>query len=170
MAAVYRAATTTSPDRGEDVSNALDLFRAQQAAVEQVLARLNDVAGLLTQLNAQASQLARDRELRQLLQEERTWLDTAHSLVNETRRWREEDARRYWPGLMYRWIAAALFALASVYVAAVGYARVTKPFAEELGALRARAELGQLVEDRMRTMTPAERGQLDALLKKRGAR
>jgi hypothetical protein len=96
------------------VSNALDLFRAQQAAVEQVLDRLNDVAGMLTRLNDQATQLSHDRELRQLLQEERTWLDTAHRLVNETRRWREEDARRYWPGLIYRWIAAALLALASV--------------------------------------------------------
>jgi multidrug efflux pump subunit AcrA (membrane-fusion protein) len=153
------------------VGNALDLFRAQQAAVEQVLDRLNDVADLLTRLNDQATQLAHDRELRQLLQEERTWLDTAHRLVNETRHWREEDTRRYWPSLMYRWIAASLFALTSVYVAAVGYARVTKPFAQELETLRPRAELGQLVEDRMSTMTPAERRQLDALMKwKRGAR
>jgi hypothetical protein len=153
------------------VTNALDLFRAQQAAVEQVLDRLNDVAGLLTRLNDQAAQLAHDRELRQLLQEERTWLDTAHAVVTETRRWREEEARRYWPGLMYRWIAASLFALASVYIAAIGYARVTKPFVEELERLRPRAELGQLVEDRMSAMTPAERRQLDALMKwKRGAR
>jgi hypothetical protein len=153
------------------VSNALDLFRAQQAAVEQVLDRLNEVAGLLTRLNDQATHLAHDRELRQLLQEEGTWLETAHRLVNETRNWREEDARRYWPGLMYRWVAASLFAMASVYVAAVGYARVTKPFAEELERLRPHAEFGQLVEDRMSTMTPAERRQLDALMKwKRGAR
>jgi len=153
------------------VSNALDLFRAQQEAVEQVLARLNDAAGLLTRLNDQVTQLGHDRELRQLLQEERTWLDTAHRLVNETRRWREEEARRYWPGLLHRWIAASLFALASAYVAAVGYARVTKPFAEELETLRPRAELGQMVEDRMSTMTPAERRQLDVLMKwKRGAR
>ena len=153
------------------MSNALDLFRAQQAAVEQVLDRLNDVAGLLARLNDQVTQIADDRELRQLLQEERTWLDAAHSLLNETRRWREEESRRCWPALMYRWIAASLFALASVYVAAVAYARVTKPFAQELEALRPRAELGQLVEDRMSTMTPAERRQLDALMKwKRGAR
>jgi hypothetical protein len=147
------------------VSNALDLFRAQQAAAEQVLARLNDVAGLLTRLNDQATQLAHDGELRQLLHEERTWLDTAHRLVNETRRWREEEARRYWPGLLYRWLAASLFALASAYVAAVGYARVTKPLAEELETLRPRAEFGQLVADRMSAMTPAERRQLDVLMK-----
>ena len=72
---------------------------------------------------------------------------------------------------MYRWIAASLFALASAYVAAVGYARGTKPFAEQLETLRPRAELGQLVEDRMSTMTPAERRQLDVLMKwKRDAR
>jgi hypothetical protein len=153
------------------VSNALDLFRAQQAAAEQVLDRLNEVADLLRRLNDQVTQLAHDKELRQILQEERTWLDTAHRLVTETRRWREEEARRHWPALVYRWIAASLFALASAYVAAVGYARVTKPFAEELETLRPRAELGQLVEDRMSTMTPAERRRLDALMKwKRDAR
>jgi hypothetical protein len=153
------------------VSNALDHFRAQQEAVEQVLHRLHDVAALLTRLNDQVTQLAHDKELRQLLREERAWLDTAHSLVNETRRWREDETRRHWPALMYRWIAALLFALASAYAAAFGYARGTKPFAEELETLRPRAEIGRLVEDRMNAMTPAERRQLDALMKwKRDAR
>ena len=72
---------------------------------------------------------------------------------------------------MYRWIASSLFALASAYAAAFGYARGTKPFAEELETLRPRAEIGRLVEDRMNAMTPAERRQLDALMKwKRDAR
>jgi hypothetical protein len=48
---------------------------------------------------------------------------------------------------------------------------VAKPFAAELEALRPRAELGLLVEDRMSTMTPAERRQFDVLMQwKRGAR
>jgi hypothetical protein len=153
------------------VSNALDLFRAQQAAVEQVYDRLNDVAGLVARSNDQVTQLAENKDLRQLLQEERTWLESAHRIVDETRRWREEEAQQYWPALMDRWIAALVFAFASAYVVAVGYARVAKPFAAELEALRPRAELGLLVEDRMSTMTPAERRQFDVLMQwKRGAR
>jgi hypothetical protein len=153
------------------VSNALDLFRAQQAAVEQVHNRLNEVAGLLACVNDQVTQLAQDKDLRQLLQEERTWLESAHRLVNETRRWREGEAQRYWPALMYRWVVALVFALASAYAVGLGYARVGRPFAVELEALRPRAELGLLVEHRMSTMTPAERRQFDALMRwKRGAR
>jgi hypothetical protein len=153
------------------VSNALDLFRAQQAAVEQVNDRLNDVAGLVARLNDQVTQLVENKDLRQLLQEERTWLESAQRVVNDTRRWREEEARRYWPALMYRWLAALVYALASAYAVGLGYARVANPFAVELEALRPRAELGLVVEHRMSTMTPAERRQLDALMKwKRGAR
>ena len=147
------------------MSNALDLFRAQQAAVEKVYDRLNDVDGLLARLNDQVAQLAENKDLRQLLQEERTWLESAQRIVNDTRRWREEEARRYWPALMYRWLAALVFALASAYAVGLGYARVAKPFAVELEVLRSRAALGQLVEHRMSTMTPAERRQLDALMK-----
>ena len=51
------------------------------------------------------------------------------------------------------------------------YAWIAKPYAAELETLRPRAELGLLVEQRMNTMTPAERRQLDALMKwKRVAR
>jgi hypothetical protein len=153
------------------VSNALDLFRAQQAAVEQVHNRLNEVAGLLARVNDQVTRLAQDKDFRQLSQEERTWLESAHRLVNETRRWCEGEAQRYWPALMSRWVATLVFALASAYAVGLGYARVARPFAVELEALRPRAELGLLVEHRMSTMTPAERRQFDALMRwKRGAR
>jgi len=85
--------------------------------------------------------------------------------------WRIEEQRRYWPGVAYRWIAALAFALLSAVAVGSSYAWIAKPYAAELETLRPRAELGLLVEQRMNTMTPAERRQLDALMKwKRVAR
>ena len=85
--------------------------------------------------------------------------------------WREEEQRRYWPGVAYRWITALAFALLSAVAVGTGYAWIAKPYAAELETLRPRAELGLLVEQRMNTMTQAERRQFDALMKwKRGTR
>ena len=153
------------------MSNALDLFRAQQAAVKELLERTQELSGRIGQVQAQIHELTHDPDLRAVLQDERQWLDRARQLIDETRQWREQEARRYLPALAYRWIAALGFALLSAYVVGLGYARVAKPFAAELDALRPRAELGLLVEHRMTTMTAAERRQFDILMNwKRGAR
>ena len=153
------------------MSNALDLFRAQQAAVEQLLERVQELSGRIGQVQAQVDALTHDSDLRAVLQDERQWLERARQVIDETRRWREQEARRYLPALANRWIAALGFALVSAYVVGLGYGRVAKPFAVELGALRPRAELGLLVEHRMATMTPAERRQFDALMNwKQGTR
>jgi hypothetical protein len=153
------------------MSTALDLFRAQQAAVERLLERVQELSGRIGQLQAQVETLTHDPDLHAVLLEERRWLDRARQVIDETRQWREQEARRYLPALAYRWMAALAFALVSAYAVGLGYARVAKPFAAELDALRPRAELGLLVEHRMATMTPAERRQLDALMNwKRGAR
>jgi hypothetical protein len=122
-------------------------------------------------VQAQVDALTHDPALSAVLQDEQQWLERARQLIDETRRWREQEARRYFPALAYRWVAALWFALMSAYVVGLGYARVTKPFAAELDSLRPRAELGLLVEHRMATMTPAQRRQLDALMNwKRGTR
>jgi hypothetical protein len=76
-----------------------------------------------------------------------------------------EEARRYWPGVAYRWITALAFALLSAVAVGTGYGWIAKPYVNELEALRPHAELGQLVGQRMSTMTPTERRQLDALMK-----
>ncbi len=153
------------------MSTALDLFRAQQAAVEQLLERAQELGGRIGQVQAQVDALTHDPHLRAVLQDERRWLECAREVINETRQWREQEARRYLPALAYRWIAALGFALVSAHVVGLGYARVARPFAAELDALRPRAELGLLVEHRMTTMTVAERRQLDILMNwKRGAR
>jgi hypothetical protein len=153
------------------MSNALDMFREQQDAARQVHNELVEVAALLEQLQAQVSSIANNHDLREVLREERTWLDAAQRTIAEAEQWRLEEQRRYWPGVAYRWITALAFALLSAVAVGTGYAWITTPYASELDALRPRAELGLLVEQRMNTMTPAERRQLDALMKwKRAAR
>src|SRR4051812_32159881 len=123
------------------MSNALDLFRAQQAAVQQLLERTKELSGRIEHVQAQVHALTHDLDLRAVLQDERQWLDRARQMVDETRHWREQEARLYLPVLAYRWIAALGFALLSTYVFGWGYARITKPFAAELEVLRPRAEL-----------------------------
>ena len=153
------------------MSNALDMFREQQDAARQVHAQLVEVSALLGRLQTQAAGIANDRNLREVLREERTWLEAAQRTVADARRWREEEQRRYWPGVAYRWTTALAFALLSALAVGTGYAWIAKPYVAELDALRPRAELGLLLEQRMNTMTPAEQRQLDRLMGwKRGAR
>jgi hypothetical protein len=153
------------------MTNALDVFREQQDAARQVHAELVQVALLMERLRAQVAGIANDRDLREVLREERAWLDTAERTIADVRQWRIEELQRYWPGMAYRWITALAFALLSAVAVGTGYGWIAKPYATELDALRPHAELGQLVEQRMTTMTPAERRQLDALMKwKRGER
>ena len=151
------------------MSNALDMFREQQDAARQVHAQLVQVAALLGEVQAQAAGLVNDRDLRDALRDERTWLDAAQRTIAEAKRWREEEQRRYWPGVAYRWITALAFALLSAVAVGSGYAWIAKPYAIELETLRPRAELGLLVEQRMNTMTASELRQLDALMKWRRA-
>jgi hypothetical protein len=127
------------------MSNALDMFREQQDAARQVHAQLVEVAALLGQMQAQAAGLVNDRDLRDVLRDERTWLDAAQRTIAEAKRWRQEEQRRYWPGVAYRWITALAFALLSAVAVGTGYAWIAKPYAIELETLRPRAELGLLV-------------------------
>ena len=153
------------------MANALDVFREQQDAARQMHAQLVEVAVLIERLQAQIAGIANDRDLREVLREERLWLEAAKRATDDVRRWHEEEARRFWPGIAYRWITALAFALLSAVAVGTGYGWMAKPYATELEALRPHAELGQIVEQRMSTMTPAERRQLDALMKwKRASR
>jgi hypothetical protein len=147
------------------MSNALDVFREQQDAARQVHAQLVEVATLMERLRAQIAGIANDRELREVLREERLWLEAAQRATDDARQWRIEEQRRNWPGVAYRWITALAFALLSAVAVGTGYGWIEKPYATELEALRPNAEFGQLVEQRMTTMTPTERRQLDALMK-----
>jgi hypothetical protein len=73
------------------MSNALDVFRDQQDAARQVHAQLLEVTALLEQLQTQVAAIANNRDLRDVLREEHTWLDAAQRTISETQRWREEE-------------------------------------------------------------------------------
>jgi hypothetical protein len=95
------------------MSGALDAFRAQREAAEQVHARLVEVSRLLEQLRRQADAIARDADLRAALRDEQDRLREARQFVADVRYLREQDRLRYWPGVWRRWVVAVLFALAS---------------------------------------------------------
>lgn len=152
------------------MASAIDVFREQREAADQVQERLTEVSQLLGQLRQQANALAMNEELRKVLREEQDWLERAQRAVSEVRSFREEEMHRFWPGVVARWALAVVFALAAAAAAGAGYARVTEPYAAELAALRSRAGFADFVEHRVLTMTPAERRQFDALMKPKSPR
>jgi hypothetical protein len=145
--------------------SAIDLFREQREAADQVHARLTDISTLLGQLRHQVNSLSLNQELRAVLREEQGWLERAQLAVSAVRSFREQDMLRFWPGVVRRWVVALAFALASAAAAGAGYAWVTKPYAADLAALRSQVEFADFVQHRIVAMTPAERRQFDALMR-----
>ncbi len=147
------------------MGSALDEFRAQRDAVQEVHARLAEVAELLRSLEEQAAALARDEGLRKLLQEEQTWLMRAEDVIRTGRHARECELQRFWPGVWRRWMVAVAFALVTAIAAGAGYAWANRPNEVEWSRLRSAAHLGDAVARRVLQMTPAERREFDALIK-----
>jgi hypothetical protein len=147
------------------MSNALDEFRAQMAAVEKAQARLTELSELLNRLRGQVEALLHDQTLRELMRDERSWLDQAKQAVAEVRAFREQEMRRFWPAMWRRWVVATAFALASAFAFGSGYVWASRPDQGELASLRSRVELMDFVARRVMTMTPAERREFDALMK-----
>jgi hypothetical protein len=146
--------------------NAIDMFRAQREAADAVYERLQEIAGLLAQVRTEVDLVAGNTDLRAVLQREETWLSQAQRTVAEVRAWREREARQIRPSVVRRWGLALVFALASAWTAGAGYSCVAKPYEEELSVLRARAAIVESIEDRVITMTPAERRQFEMLMKR----
>jgi len=147
------------------MSSALDAFRAQRDAVDQVHARLTEVADLLRTLQAQADAIARNQPLLELLRQEQTLLERAQRTLSDVRAFREEERRRFWPAVWRRWAVAVAFALVAAFAAGGGYAWGSHPYHAELAKLRAAADVGDSVARRVLKMTPVERRQFDALMK-----
>jgi hypothetical protein len=137
------------------MQNALDAFRAQREAADQVHARLTEVAQLLEQLTKQVDAVAGDADLRAVLRDERDWLRQAQQLLVHVRHFREQERLRFWPGVWRRWVMALLFALASAAAAGAGYAWWTEPCAGEMARLRARAEFPDVFTARRAALTPS---------------
>jgi len=97
--------------------------------------------------------------------QEQTWLEQAERTVKEVQRWRDLEAYRFWPGVIYRWAFALAFALFAVWVSGAGYAWMNNDRDRELAVLRSRLEVLDFIEQRVATLTAAEQRQLDALMK-----
>lgn len=145
--------------------NALDVYRAQQNAAQDVHAKLTEVAELVQRIRSEVNALAHDRDLRDVLRQEQTWLEQAERTVKEVQRWRDLEAYRFWPGVIYRWAFAFAFALFAIWAAGAGHAWVNKDRDQELTVLRSRVQTLDLIEQRTAALTAAEQRQLDALMK-----
>jgi hypothetical protein len=144
--------------------SALETFRAQREAVDQVHSRLTEVAELLRGLRTQVDAVANDQALRQVLRDEERWLEIARRTIAEVRALREDERRRFWPAVWRRWAVALIFALAAAAACGAGYVWASRPYEAELASLRARVELLDLVASRVMKMSPAERRQFDRLM------
>jgi hypothetical protein len=145
--------------------NALDTYRAQQTAANEVHAKLSEVAALVQRVRTEVNALTQDHRVQEVLRQEQTWLEQAERTVKEVQRWRDLEAYRFWPGVAYRWAFALTFALIAIWIAGAGYAWVTDAREREVASLRSRLERLDLIEERIASMTPTEQRQLDALLK-----
>lgn len=146
------------------MGNALDAFRAQREAAEKLEAQLSVVSAQLATLHQQIAALALNDELKALLRDEQRWLAQAEHTIGEVRRWREREMRAFgWP-LVWRWVVACAFALASTALAGAGYAWVTQAYAADIATLRLRAEFADRIERRLLTMTPTDRRQFERLM------
>jgi hypothetical protein len=145
--------------------NAIDAFRAHRQAAEAVYERLQEISAVLATVRTQVDAVTGNAELRALLQREEAWLAQASRTVNEVQAWREREAQKFLPSVAWRWALALIFSLAAAGIAGAGYAYVAKPHEDELRELRARAAFVESIEDRVLTMTPAERRQFDTLMK-----
>jgi hypothetical protein len=147
------------------MSNPIDAFREQRAVAGEVYATPKDVEALLGSLKEQTERLMPVDELRELLAEERVWLQEAQRVVGQVRDLRANELRRIRTSRVAQCLAAVAFAVSSAMAVGAGYAWVTKPYASELSELRARQDFAELIESRFVTMTPAERRQFEVLMK-----
>jgi hypothetical protein len=144
--------------------SAIDVFREQREAAEQLHARVQEISALLDRVRQHVNALVLNEDLRTVLRDEKDWLVRAELAVSEVRSFREQDMLRFWPGVVRRWAVALVFAVASAAASGAGYAWWTKPSAAELEILRSRMEFASFVEHPVVTMTPAERRQFDRLM------
>jgi hypothetical protein len=83
------------------MANALDAFRAQKEAADQVHARLTEVAALLNRLRLEVNGLV-TTELRDALREKQSLLTRAETIA-VARHFREQEMVRFWPSIWRRW-------------------------------------------------------------------
>ena len=147
------------------MASALDVFRAQREAAEEVQKRLREATDALHALRQDLCNLASDRTFRQLLHDERAWLAQAQNLISQVERVRHDEINRFWPAVWKRWTMVVVLVLATGLATGAGYVWAARPYEAELASLRAGVELGDTVARRVLQMTPAERRQFEVLMK-----
>ena len=147
------------------MSSAIEAFRAQRDAAEQVHSRLKEVTELLRSAIGQMQAVVRDDEFRKLLSEEQMWLTRSTQLVTEVRRLRESEMAQLWPWVWRRWAMVAALSATTAFGGVAGYVWALQPHAAELATAREQAAWAGSVAQRVIKMTPAERRQFDALMK-----
>ena len=118
------------------MGNAIDAFRAQREAAEQLQAQLSALSEQLPKLHQQIASLALNEELKVLLRDEQRWLAQTETTIAAVRRWREQEAHAFWWPLMWRWVVVYAFALASVALSGAGptvFAFVEPELAKNVG-------------------------------------
>src|ERR1051326_2341207 len=128
------------------MGNTLDVFKAQQQAVEQVHTRLTEVAALVASLKAQVDELRLGEELRQTLEAERAWLTRTNELLRDVQQGREREVRQALRLLRRQWLLPLAFALAASAATGAGLLWVWHPYATELARLRVQAEFAERIE------------------------
>ena len=147
------------------MSSALEAFRAQREVVNEIHARVLETDERLRAIGSQTNAIATNPALRELLRDETRWLEEARRTIAEVRALRDQELRRFWPGVWRRWALALVFALAAAWAFGAGHAWASRPHERELANLRNRIELLDAVGQRLITMTPNERRHFDSLMK-----
>lgn len=147
------------------MSSALDEFRAQREAIEDLHRRLSDVADLARATRDIVARLDTDEGLRGLVRDEQAWLVKAEQLVAEMRRFRQAEAAHFWPAVMRRWVAVTALIAVSALAAGAAYAWTHRATEAEIAELRARVGFADGLAHRVLQMTPAERRQFERLMR-----
>ncbi|HEY7170565.1 MAG TPA: hypothetical protein VH417_06940 [Vicinamibacterales bacterium] len=111
-------------------------------------ARLTEISTQLNQLRHPINGLALNDDLRAALRQEQVWLERAEVVLSQLRSFREQDALRFWPGVLRRW--ALHSCLLSDRPPSPATRGPQNP-AQEIKVLRTRMEFVEFVERRVVT-------------------
>jgi hypothetical protein len=147
------------------MTTALEMFRQQKAALAELQQQARSLDTAIASVRSELTAIANHDGLRTLLVDEQRWLQRTEDAVREVRAWRADEGRHPWWQFAGRWVVAMAFALLASSAAGAGYVWAARPYAEEIDYLRSRESFASALETRMLRMTPAERAQLETLLK-----
>jgi len=120
------------------MSSAIDVFREQREAADQVHARLTEISTTLDRVRHQVYALVKDDELRAVLRQEESWLERARLVVSDIRSFASRTRCDSGPASSGAGSSRCCSRWGPAAVAGASYGWATKPYAAEVDALRAR--------------------------------